>query len=583
MAKKTIVPELIDEHVSVEQSQRALDALLKHVAKHREAKAETQLFEGKEQNVWLLLTVKQMQPEKKLKPAKLPIVHPLVDPRESSICLITKDPQREYKDLLEKHSIKFISRVVGVEKLKGKFKGFEEKRMLLKENGMFLADERVVPLLPKLLGKAFFKAKKQPIPVCLTRKDLKGELERAISSTYFHQNQGTCSSIKIGSPSHSAAQILANLKSALPAVIKHIKGGWDNIQSLHIKTSSSASLPIWTCDLGSDEGGRWDGLVAADVEMSGSESGTESDESEMEVDEAKEDSDAEEEAKVTKKGKKRAAEEDEAPASKKKAKSDAEATDKDAKKSKPASARKSAAVDTPSTQTAAKKSKAEKVPETQATSATLDTAPKDISGSAKPSKKKRRGSTAAETTVETPASTSKAASIPIPSTPAPATPASTKKSKASRSLAADFFDSTPVSAATSSAPPPPNTPADGLLADTPAPSGKKKRKGKGVEATPVAAALEKLAVEEAEATPSKSNEDSGTQKRPRKKAAAAAADVKASESVAAVGSTELTTKEIKQKRSAASGEKKKEKVVKGKPTGQTAKEVLIGGKKGLRA
>lgn len=83
-----------------------------------------------------------------------------MDPRESSICLITKDPQREYKDLLEKHNIKFISRVVGVEKLKGKFKGYEEKRMLLKENGLFLADERVVPLLPALLGKKFFQAKK---------------------------------------------------------------------------------------------------------------------------------------------------------------------------------------------------------------------------------------------------------------------------------------------------------------------------------------------------------------------------------------------------------------------------------------
>ena len=83
--------------------------------------------------------------------------------------------------------------------------------MLLKENALFLADERVIPLLPGLLGKAFFKAKKyvsynlssptlfnlmeknrQPIPVCLTRKDLKGELEHAISSTYMHQNQGTC-------------------------------------------------------------------------------------------------------------------------------------------------------------------------------------------------------------------------------------------------------------------------------------------------------------------------------------------------------------------------------------------------------
>ena len=94
-----------------------------------------------------------------------PIVHPLVDPRESSVCLITKDPQREYKDLLEKHNIKFISRVVGVEKLKGKFKGYEEKRLLLKENGLFLADERVIPLLPALLGKKFFAAKKYVISV----------------------------------------------------------------------------------------------------------------------------------------------------------------------------------------------------------------------------------------------------------------------------------------------------------------------------------------------------------------------------------------------------------------------------------
>jgi len=127
----------------------------------------------------------------------------------TSVCLITKDPQREYKDLLEVKNVKFISRVVGLEKLKGKFKGFDARRLLLRENGLFLADDRVLPLLPKLLGKEWFKAKKcvymflfyyiyltlgsrQPIPVSLAKKDLKAELEKAISSTYFHQNQGTC-------------------------------------------------------------------------------------------------------------------------------------------------------------------------------------------------------------------------------------------------------------------------------------------------------------------------------------------------------------------------------------------------------
>lgn len=86
--------------------------------------------------------------------------NPLIDPRTTSICLLVKDPQREYKDLLETNKIKFVSRVVGVTKLRGKFKPFEARRQLLGDHGMFLTDERIVPLLPKLLGKGWFDAKK---------------------------------------------------------------------------------------------------------------------------------------------------------------------------------------------------------------------------------------------------------------------------------------------------------------------------------------------------------------------------------------------------------------------------------------
>lgn len=221
---------LIDSKVSTTQCKLAVDALLKHAIAHQAAKEQNELLPDRtEQYIWLVVAVKKMFPERELKPFNMcvhlplipsqkfehlvpnsPLSHPLVDPRTTSICLITKDPQREYKDLLESNNIKFISRVVGIQKLKGKFKPFEARRMLLRENGLFLADDRVIPLLPKLLGKSFFNAKKcaapfvivtsltlhstrQPIPVCLTRKDLKRELERAVSSTYFHQNQGTCS------------------------------------------------------------------------------------------------------------------------------------------------------------------------------------------------------------------------------------------------------------------------------------------------------------------------------------------------------------------------------------------------------
>ena len=62
--------------------------------------------------------------------------------------------------------------------------------------------------------------------------------------------------------SQKPSQILENLKTALPAIVQHIKDGWDNVQSLLIKTNSSVSLPIWTCNLDDSNEGRWDGLTA---------------------------------------------------------------------------------------------------------------------------------------------------------------------------------------------------------------------------------------------------------------------------------------------------------------------------------
>jgi ribosome biogenesis protein UTP30 len=87
---------------------------------------------------------------------------PLPPPPATTIALITKPPQRQYKDLLasSEHNIKFVNRVVDTDKLRGKWKPFEARRNLARENDIWLADERIVPSLPKLLGKVFFDAKK---------------------------------------------------------------------------------------------------------------------------------------------------------------------------------------------------------------------------------------------------------------------------------------------------------------------------------------------------------------------------------------------------------------------------------------
>jgi ribosome biogenesis protein UTP30 len=171
---------LIDDHVAVATVERAVHALITHIRKSESEQNETELLGAKEDYVWLVLATKRMSPEKRLKPHRMfvtlsiafhlqhslipyapsPLIHPLIDPRTNSVCLISKDPQRQYKDLLDAKGVIFISRVVGVDKLKGKFKPFEARRQLLNEHALFLADDRVVPLLPNLLGKMFFEAKK---------------------------------------------------------------------------------------------------------------------------------------------------------------------------------------------------------------------------------------------------------------------------------------------------------------------------------------------------------------------------------------------------------------------------------------
>jgi ribosome biogenesis protein UTP30 len=119
----------------------------------------------------------------------------------------------------------------------------------------------------------------------------------------MHQNRGTCTcvyfylppecksdamlvvrSVKIGLLSHASEKVLDNIKISLPAIVNNIKGNWDNVQSLHIKTNSSISLPIWTCELGGATGGRWDGMVQSKDTLEESKSDEDSDSNDTDMD-----------------------------------------------------------------------------------------------------------------------------------------------------------------------------------------------------------------------------------------------------------------------------------------------------------
>lgn len=84
----------------------------------------------------------------------------------------------------------------------------------------------------------------------MKRKDLKAELARAVSSTYYNPTTGTSVSVRVATPSTSTpAQAVENLLEAIPQVVAQIQDEWDNILSIGIKTSNSVFLPVYSAKL----------------------------------------------------------------------------------------------------------------------------------------------------------------------------------------------------------------------------------------------------------------------------------------------------------------------------------------------
>ena len=206
--------------------------------------------------------------------SKLP--HPIIAD-DVRICIFTKDPQRAYKDLVASDAFPAalrgkVQRVLGVDKLKKRYKAFEQKRALLAEYDVFMVDDRVIKIVAECLGKVFYKSKsKRPIPIRLTagayidksaKKDAKEpqnvvgtpqgvakEVESALNSTYLSMSPSANTSIKVANLSMTPQQIVENTAAVVSEVVnKHVGQGWRNVRSLHVKGPATKALPIWLAD-----------------------------------------------------------------------------------------------------------------------------------------------------------------------------------------------------------------------------------------------------------------------------------------------------------------------------------------------
>jgi len=171
--------------------------------------------------IQLVITLKTIPEKQSVKPQRIAIPHSL-HPRESTeVCIFVKDPQSDIKKLFEEKGVK-VSKVVGLAKLKANYKEFEAKRKLCGSYDLFLADARITPMLPKLLGKTFFKKKRQPVPVNLSTSNIAEEIQRACDSTYLFNGGGACTVVKIGKTTFTPSDLVENIVQGMSAIVEKI-------------------------------------------------------------------------------------------------------------------------------------------------------------------------------------------------------------------------------------------------------------------------------------------------------------------------------------------------------------------------
>ena len=76
------------------------------------------------------------------------------------LALSKGEGHKEAKQRIKSMSNSGVAKVIGISKLKANYFTFEAKRKLCDQYDIFLADDRIIPSLPKLIGKTFFKKKK---------------------------------------------------------------------------------------------------------------------------------------------------------------------------------------------------------------------------------------------------------------------------------------------------------------------------------------------------------------------------------------------------------------------------------------
>lgn len=187
------------------------------------------------------------------------IVHPLLTPiridipntlfsiqEDHSVCFFCRSEDKESIDkFLKENPVAAIKTVISLSQVKKLYVAYKDRKKLLSEHSHFFCDASIMSHLYNLLGKVFGERNSYPAPIKLKKiTNLEGEIQKAIDSTYLRL-RGKNISLRFGHTNMSPESVFQNIKVGINTTIERI-GGWKSIRSIHVKTSDSAALPLFS-------------------------------------------------------------------------------------------------------------------------------------------------------------------------------------------------------------------------------------------------------------------------------------------------------------------------------------------------
>lgn len=131
-----------------------------------------------------------------------------------------------------------------VEDLKKLNKNKKLVKKLAKKYDAFLASEALIKQIPRLLGPGLSKAGKFPSPVS-HGDDLEKRVNEIKATIKFQLKKVLCLGVAIGHVQMTEDQLTANIMLAVNFLVSLLKKNWQNVKSLHIKSTMGKSQRLF--------------------------------------------------------------------------------------------------------------------------------------------------------------------------------------------------------------------------------------------------------------------------------------------------------------------------------------------------